>query len=317
MAETGQVESSKTAAAVDAELRAKRPWRTDPHYFEKVQVSSLALLKMAMHAREGEPLEVMGLLQGKVAEKTFIVTDAFALPVEGTETRVNAGAGANEFMVEYMSGSKDAGDEKAVVGWYHSHPGYGCWLSGIDVSTQMLQQTYQDPYLAIVIDPTRTAATGRVEIGAFRTYPENYTPPSSEESAYQSIPLNKIEDFGVHCKRYYPVDVSFFRSDVDEAVLPLLWNKYWISVLSSSPLHSNAEYTANRINDLRKKLSEVEQGLFHGSGLGGREFFADASKGKAKEHKIGQASADAAKLSSEILSSSAIEYNKMKLFSFK
>ena len=23
-----------------------------------------------------------------------------------------------------------------VVGWYHSHPGYGCWLSGVDVNTQ-------------------------------------------------------------------------------------------------------------------------------------------------------------------------------------
>ena len=30
-----------------------------------------------------------------------------------------------------------------VVGWYHSHPGYGCWLSGIDCSTQMLNQQYQ------------------------------------------------------------------------------------------------------------------------------------------------------------------------------
>ncbi len=23
-----------------------------------------------------------------------------------------------------------------VVGWYHSHPGFGCWLSGVDVNTQ-------------------------------------------------------------------------------------------------------------------------------------------------------------------------------------
>lgn len=30
-----------------------------------------------------------------------------------------------------------------VVGWYHSHPGYGCWLSGIDVGTQMTNQKYQ------------------------------------------------------------------------------------------------------------------------------------------------------------------------------
>ena len=59
-----------------------------------------------------------------------------------------------------------------AVGWYHSHPGYGCWLSGIDCSTQMMQQKFQDPFLAIVVDPHRTIAAGKVEIGAFRTYPE-------------------------------------------------------------------------------------------------------------------------------------------------
>jgi COP9 signalosome complex subunit 5 len=27
-----------------------------------------------------------------------------------------------------------------VLGWYHSHPGYGGWLSGIDVGTQRLNR---------------------------------------------------------------------------------------------------------------------------------------------------------------------------------
>jgi len=38
-----------------------------------------------------------------------------------------------------------------AVGWYHSHPGYGCWLSGIDVNTQMTNQSFQDPFVAIVV----------------------------------------------------------------------------------------------------------------------------------------------------------------------
>jgi COP9 signalosome complex subunit 5 len=88
-----------------------------------------------------------------------------------------------------------------VVGWYHSHPGYGCWLSGIDVSTQMLNQQFTEPFLAVVIDPTRTVSASKVEIGAFRTYPKDYKPPDEPVSEYQTIPLNKIEDFGVHCKQ--------------------------------------------------------------------------------------------------------------------
>ena len=36
------------------------------------------------------------------------------------------------------------GKVENICGWYHSHPGYGCWLSGIDVQTQM---TYLDHVL--------------------------------------------------------------------------------------------------------------------------------------------------------------------------
>lgn len=59
-----------------------------------------------------------------------------------------------------------------AIGWYHSHPGYGCWLSGIDVSTQMLNQNFQEPFVAIVVDPVRTVSAGKVCLGAFRTYPK-------------------------------------------------------------------------------------------------------------------------------------------------
>jgi COP9 signalosome complex subunit 5 len=38
---------------------------------------------------------------------------------------------------------QDVGRLENIVGWYHSHPGYGCWLSGIDCSTQMLNQQFQ------------------------------------------------------------------------------------------------------------------------------------------------------------------------------
>ena len=52
------------------------------------------------------------------------------------------------------------GRKENVVGWYHSHPGYGCWLSGIDVGTQMSGQQGQEPWLAIVVDPMRTMSAG-------------------------------------------------------------------------------------------------------------------------------------------------------------
>lgn len=77
-----------------------------PHFFKDIKISALALLKMVMHARSGGTLEVMGLLLGKVAANTMIVMDSFALPVEGTETRVNAQAQAYEYMTAYIEAAK-------------------------------------------------------------------------------------------------------------------------------------------------------------------------------------------------------------------
>ena len=119
----------------------------------------------------------------------------------------------------------------------------------------MTNQKFQDPFVAVVvraqpsnarshsdhpskIDPNRTISAGKVDIGAFRTYPDNYTPPDAVSSEYQSIPLNKIEDFGVHANQYYPLEVQIFKSSLDAELLGLLWNKYWVNTLSQSPLIS-------------------------------------------------------------------------------
>jgi COP9 signalosome complex subunit 5 len=53
---------------------------------------------------------------------------------------VNAGASANEFMCMYSDLNERVNKAENVIGWYHSHPGYRPWLSGIDVSTQRLYQ---------------------------------------------------------------------------------------------------------------------------------------------------------------------------------
>lgn len=75
----------------------------------------------------------------------------FLFSLQGSETRVNPGAEANAYMVTYQEASAKVSRREPIVGWYHSHPGYGCWLSGIDVETQKLYQQHQDPFVAIVV----------------------------------------------------------------------------------------------------------------------------------------------------------------------
>lgn len=52
---------------------------------------------------------------GKVDGETMIIMDSFALPVEGTETRVNAQAAAYEYMAAYIENAKQV-----------RHTEYGC-----------------------------------------------------------------------------------------------------------------------------------------------------------------------------------------------
>ncbi|KAF2733949.1 Mov34-domain-containing protein [Polyplosphaeria fusca] len=283
------------STSAQKDMQDKRPWKADPHYFTSVRISAVALLKMVMHARSGGHLEVMGLMLGQIHNHTFIVTDAFRLPVEGTETRVNAQDEANEYMVEFLSRAREGGQPENAVGWYHSHPGYGCWLSGIDVTTQRTQQSFQDPFVAVVIDPDRTVSAGKVEIGAFRTFPETYVKEkekgaamrggggAGDEDGFQSIPLGKIEDFGAHANHYYSLDVSHYKSSLDAKLLEALWNKYWVGTLSANPLFSNREYGTAQIQDLARKVKQEEKAMKSWKGIGG--------EGKGQLQKLGAAGA--------------------------
>ena len=134
------------------------------------------------------------------------------------------------------------------------------------MNTQLTHQQHEDPYLAIVIDPVRTSAAGKVEIGAFRTYPANHSAHKSGQSggpgSDQVIPLDKIEDFGVHSSQYYSLDVSFFKSSVDRRLLDMLWHQYWVNTLASSGLISNMGYTVAAAKDLGDKLGQMENAAF-------------------------------------------------------
>lgn len=81
----------------------------------------------------------------------YLLIEHLIIEIHILETRVNAQQEAYEYMSSYTLSAKEVARPENVIGWYHSHPGYGCWLSGIDVDTQMQNQQYQDPFVAIVV----------------------------------------------------------------------------------------------------------------------------------------------------------------------
>merc|ERR1719163_2203565 len=137
-----------------------------PDCAEKVHVSSLALLKMLKHGRAGVPMEVMGLMLGQfVDDYTIKVVDVFAMPQSGTGTSVEAVDPVfQQDMVDMLG---QTGRKESVVGWYHSHPGFGCWLSSVDVNTAKSFEQLNPRSVAVVVDPVQSVK-GKVVIDAFR-----------------------------------------------------------------------------------------------------------------------------------------------------
>lgn len=106
-----------------------------PDTGEQIYISSLALLKMLKHCRAGIPYEVMGLMVGEVHDDfTISVVDVFSMPQSGTTISVESVDPI--YQQQFMDMAKQTGRDEICVGWYHSHPGWGCWLSGTDIETQ-------------------------------------------------------------------------------------------------------------------------------------------------------------------------------------
>ncbi len=63
--------------------------------------------------------------------------------------------------------NQDPPRPESVVGWYHSHPGFGCWLSSVDINTQQSFEQLTPRAVAVVVDPIQSVK-GKVVIDAFR-----------------------------------------------------------------------------------------------------------------------------------------------------
>lgn len=240
-----------------------KPWKKQAHYFQTVHIAISALIKMTVHARLGGPLEIMGMMTGKYIGNDLVVLDSFPLPVHGTESRVNPLDEAYEFMLSYIEQEHKSGlHPENIIGWYHSHPGFGCWLSGIDVKTQLLNQTFQDPYVAIIIDPEQTASLGKVSIGAFRAYYPNARQDEKIQSEIRHGVTNRTEikdqtrheqlkDYGFHANQYYALNVSVFCTDEDQKVLSNMGTSSWFSALCGTVKSNDAVdiEELSRLND--------------------------------------------------------------------
>lgn len=223
-----------------------------PDTSETIQISSLALLKMMKHGRAGIPLEVMGLMLGEfIDEYNVRVVDVFAMPQSGTGVTVEAVDPV--FQTTMMETLKLTGRHETVVGWYHSHPGFGCWLSSTDVSTQSLFEQICKRAVAVVIDPIQSVK-GKVVIDAFRNI-NTAALGGDPRITTSNIGFLKQPSFislvhGLN-KSYYSFNITFRKNDLEKKMLLNMNRRSWADNLKPTS-HRNVVIT-----DLIKRYSRM------------------------------------------------------------
>ncbi|KAJ3022625.1 multicatalytic endopeptidase [Thoreauomyces humboldtii] len=216
---------------------------------EMVYISSLALLKMLKHGRAGVPMEVMGLMLGEfVDDYTVRVIDVFAMPQSGTGVSVEAVD--HVFQTKMVEMLKQTGRPEMVVGWYHSHPGFGCWLSSVDINTQQSFEQLNPRAVAVVVDPIQSVK-GKVVIDAFRSI-DARTMMLGQEPRQTTSNIGHLNKPSIHAlihglnRHYYSIGIGYRKNELEEQMLMNLHKKTWTNglLLNDFDTHTKDNETA-------------------------------------------------------------------------
>jgi 26S proteasome regulatory subunit N11 len=201
----------------------------------------------------------MGLMLGDyVDEYTVKCIDVFSMPQSGTETTIESiDEGFQVKMVEML---KQTGRNEIVVGWYHSHPGFGCWLSQTDINTQKTFEQQVPRTVAVVVDPIQSVR-GKVVIDAFRTYGNsglNFSDSDQRQTTSNLGEVKRTKGFSLKDLAritYYSILIGYRKNDLETKMLLNLKKSFWDSGFKLRDSKKADEENLKKIDDINK-LSE-------------------------------------------------------------
>jgi len=249
---------------------------------EVVQISSMALLKMLKHGRAGVPMEVMGLMLGHfVDDYTVRVVDTMEMPQSGTGVSVEAVDPV--YQTKMLDMLKQTGRPEKVVGWYHSHPGFGPWLSGVDINTQQSFEALNERAVAVVVDPIQSVK-GKVVIDAFRTI-NSKLPLMGQEPRQTTSNIGHLQKPSLQAlihglnRHYYSISIEYRKNELEQLMLMNLEKKKWTEGLTLT----NFDDHAKKNEDLLAEMSSLSK-AYNGAVKEEEEM----TKEKLVVHKVGK-----------------------------
>jgi len=117
---------------------------------KSVTVPVHLIKQMTKYSLKVIPKEAIGLLAGKKIRENELILDKVVFVTSGDEVSVSF---ADD---DFKAFDKVLNKNNYCVGWWHSHPGYGLFLSQTDIHTQIYSfQLHNEKAIALVLDPTK------------------------------------------------------------------------------------------------------------------------------------------------------------------
>eukprot|EP00658_Telonema_sp_P-2_P081788 TRINITY_DN8481_c0_g1_i3.p1 TRINITY_DN8481_c0_g1~~TRINITY_DN8481_c0_g1_i3.p1 ORF type:complete len:270 (+),score=83.42 TRINITY_DN8481_c0_g1_i3:195-1004(+) len=217
---------------------------------------------MLKHGRAGVPMEVMGLMVGEfVDDYMVVVTDVFAMPQSGTGVSVEAVDPV--FQMKMLEMLKQTGRPEMVVGWYHSHPGFGCWLSGVDIGTQQSFEALNQRAVAVVVDPIQSVK-GKVVIDAFRSI-NHQTLLIGQEPRQTTSNVGHIQKPSIQAlihglnRHYYSINIAYRKNELEQRMLLNLYHEKWTAGLKLEDFKEHSQNNENCLKKMRNLAVKYEK----------------------------------------------------------
>merc|ERR1712036_206623 len=194
----------------------------------------------------------MGMLGEFVDDYTVRVIDVFAMPQSGTGVSVEAVDPV--FQAKMLDMLKQTGRPEMVVGWYHSHPGFGCWLSGVDINTQQSFEALSERAVAVVVDPVQSVK-GKVVIDAFRLINPNMM-VLGHEARQTTSNLGHLNKPSIQAlihglnRHYYSLGINYRKTALEENMLMNLHKHVWTEALEMDDFRHEGERNSDKLKKL-------------------------------------------------------------------
>lgn len=167
----------------------------------------------------------------------------------------------------------ETGRKESAVGWYHSHPSMGPFLSSTDVEMHRTFMKLNNRFVAIVVD-TVQSRRGSVLMDAFRTLDDNLlfqvvtgnqtiancgrSTTSNLGTLHQATPIARLYGLGM---LYYGLPLVMNANENEQAMLRQLRRRDWAEGLKLVDYGKHSMLNQQTLIQMGRLTKEYEKGV--------------------------------------------------------